>query len=133
MRTRAGRVEVRAVRVVVEVTGARQRARELLGQARAPARRRRRGRRRRTTEGVQQPVGRTRTALVTTPVVVEPTSESRTPVGDSVGVCWRTSAAAPATCGAAIDVPLIVFVAVSLVCQAEVMLDPGAKMSRHVP
>ncbi len=85
MRTRAGRVEVRAVRVVVEVTGARQRARELLGQARAPARRR------------------------------------------------RTSAAAPATCGAAIDVPLIVFVAVSLVCQAEVMLDPGAKMSRHVP
>jgi len=33
----------------------------------------------------------------------------------------------------AIDVPLIVFVAVSLVAHAEVMLDPGAKMSRHVP
>jgi len=30
-------------------------------------------------------------------------------------------------------VPLIVFVAVSLVCQGEVMVDAGAKMSRHVP
>ena len=29
--------------------------------------------------------------------------------------------------------PLIVFVAVSLVLQAEVMLEPGAKMSTHVP
>ena len=31
------------------------------------------------------------------------------------------------------DVPLIVFVAVSLVFQDEVMLDPGAKMSTQVP
>jgi len=31
------------------------------------------------------------------------------------------------------EVPLIVFVAVVLVYQAEVMLDPGAKMSVHVP
>jgi hypothetical protein len=40
---------------------------------------------------------------------------------------------APVTCGVAIEVPLIVFVAVSLVFHAEVMLLPGAKMSRHVP
>jgi hypothetical protein len=30
-------------------------------------------------------------------------------------------------------VPLIVLVAVLLVDQADVMLEPGAKMSRHVP
>jgi hypothetical protein len=39
----------------------------------------------------------------------------------------------PATCGVAIGVPLIVFAAVLLVFQAGVMLEPGAKMSRHVP
>jgi hypothetical protein len=33
----------------------------------------------------------------------------------------------------AIEVPLMVFVAVLLVFHAEVMLEPGAKMSRHVP
>jgi hypothetical protein len=33
----------------------------------------------------------------------------------------------------AIDVPLIVFVAVSLVFQAEVIDEPGAKRSRQVP
>jgi len=33
----------------------------------------------------------------------------------------------------AIDVPLIVFVAVSLVCQVDMIEDPGAKMSRHDP
>ncbi len=45
----------------------------------------------------------------------------------------RYSAAAPTTCGVAIEVPLIVLVAVSLVFQAEVMFEPGAKMSRQVP
>src|SRR5262245_19674482 len=40
---------------------------------------------------------------------------------------------APVTCGVAIEVPLIVFVAVSLVFQAEVIELPGAKRSRHVP
>ena len=39
----------------------------------------------------------------------------------------------PATCGVAIDVPLIVFVAVSFVFQVDVMLEPGAKMSTQVP
>ena len=33
----------------------------------------------------------------------------------------------------AIDVPLMVLVAVSLVFHADVMLLPGAKMSRQVP
>jgi hypothetical protein len=33
----------------------------------------------------------------------------------------------------AIDVPLIVFDAVLLVYHADVMLDPGANRSRHVP
>jgi hypothetical protein len=33
----------------------------------------------------------------------------------------------------AIDVPLMVFVAVSLVFHDDVMLEPGAKMSTHVP
>jgi hypothetical protein len=36
-------------------------------------------------------------------------------------------------CGVAIDVPLIVLVAVSLVFQSEVMFTPGAKRSTHVP
>jgi hypothetical protein len=31
------------------------------------------------------------------------------------------------------DVPLMVFVAVLPVCHAEVMLEPGAKMSRQEP
>ena len=61
------------------------------------------------------------------------TSRSRTAAGDRVVVSSSASAAAPATCGVAIDVPLMVFVAVLLVYQADVMFEPGAKMSRHVP
>ena len=49
------------------------------------------------------------------------------------GIRLEVERDAPATCGVAIEVPLMVFVAVSLVFQAEVMLEPGAKMSRHVP
>ena len=45
----------------------------------------------------------------------------------------RYSAATPATCGVAIEVPLMVLVAVLLVYQAEVIDEPGAKMSRQVP
>src|SRR3954454_11111981 len=52
-----------------------------------------------------------------------------TPAGEAVGLADRYSAAAPVTCGVAIDVPLMVLVAVSLLFQAEVMLTPGAKMS----
>jgi hypothetical protein len=43
------------------------------------------------------------------------------------------NAARPATCGDAIDVPEMVFDAVSLVFHAEVMLTPGAKTSTHGP
>ena len=60
-------------------------------------------------------------------------SASATCAGEAAGVAPRTSAAAPATCGVAIDVPLIVLVAVSLVFQAEVIALPGAKMSVQVP
>ena len=45
----------------------------------------------------------------------------------------KYSAATPATCGAAIEVPPIVRVAVLLVCQAEVIELPGAIISTHVP
>ena len=56
-----------------------------------------------------------------------------TVAGEAVVFVSRKSAATPATCGAAIEVPEIVLVAVSLVLQEEVMLEPGAKMSRQVP
>ena len=46
---------------------------------------------------------------------------SRTCGGVAVGFAPRTSAAAPATCGVAIDVPLIVLVAVLLEFHADVM------------
>ena len=49
------------------------------------------------------------------------------------GLAASTRAAAPATCGEAIDVPLIVLVAVFDEYQSEVMDEPGAKMSRQVP
>ena len=57
----------------------------------------------------------------------------RTVTGEAPGLPCRYSAATPATCGAAIDVPLMVLVAVLLVYHDEVMDEPGAKMSRHVP
>jgi hypothetical protein len=56
-----------------------------------------------------------------------------TVAGEAVGLTSRNNAATPVTCGVAIDVPEIVFVAVSLVFHDEVMLLPGAKMSTHVP
>ena len=56
-----------------------------------------------------------------------------TVAGEAVGFVSRNNAATPATCGDAIDVPEIVLVAVSLVLHADVILLPGAKMSRQVP
>ncbi len=53
--------------------------------------------------------------------------------GVAVGLAFNAKAATPATCGLAMEVPLIVFVAVALVYQADVMLDPGAKTSTHEP
>jgi len=61
------------------------------------------------------------------------TRKSRTCCGVHDGFADATRAAAPATCGVAIDVPLMVLVAVSLVFHADVMFTPGAKMSRQVP
>lgn len=52
---------------------------------------------------------------------------------EAVGVSWSTRAATPATCGDAIEVPEIVFVADPLEFHADVIDDPGAKMSRHLP
>lgn len=45
----------------------------------------------------------------------------------------RTSAATPATCGAAIEVPEMVLIAVFDDRHADVIDTPGAKISRHVP
>ena len=56
-----------------------------------------------------------------------------TVAGEAVGFVSRNKAATPVTCGVAIDVPEIVLVAVSLVFHDEVILLPGAKMSRQVP
>ena len=56
-----------------------------------------------------------------------------TAAGDALGFPSKKRAATPATCGVAIEVPEIVFVAVSLVFHDEVMLEPGAKISTHVP
>src|SRR5690606_14657370 len=70
---------------------------------------------------------------VTTPVVAVETIASATCEGEAEGLACRYSAAAPATCGDAIEVPEIVLVALSEVYQAEVMLLPGAKRSRQLP
>ena len=56
-----------------------------------------------------------------------------TVAGEALGFVSRNSAATPATCGDAIDVPEIVFIAVSLVFHDDVMSVPGAKMSTQVP
>ncbi len=71
--------------------------------------------------------------LVTLPVVALPSSAVSTCAGVADVFVCKYSAAAPTTCGVAIDVPLIVLVAVALVDHAEVMLEPGAKMSTQVP
>src|SRR5262249_8322968 len=72
-------------------------------------------------------------APVTRSGVAELTMALLTVGGVAVGWLSRYNAATPATCGVAIDVPLIVLVAVSDVFHADVMLDPGAKTSTHVP
>ena len=54
------------------------------------------------------------------------TRASRTCAGVAVGLALRKSAAAPATCGEAMDVPLIDVLDVLPEFDAEVMLEPGA-------
>lgn len=53
--------------------------------------------------------------------------------GDKVGSAFNNNAAAPATCGQAIDVPLIVAVAVSEEIPTDFTDDPGAKTSTQEP
>src|SRR6185436_1088378 len=70
---------------------------------------------------------------VSTPVVARAFSSAITWAGVHVGCSWKTRAPAPVACGVAIEVPLMVLVAVSEVFQVEVMDDPGAKVSTQVP
>lgn len=72
-------------------------------------------------------------ALPTTPCVAWATSCAETAAGDKDGSLSNNRAAAPATCGAAMDVPLSSLEAVSLETPAERMPTPGAKTSRHCP
>lgn len=69
----------------------------------------------------------------TMPDVAPATRRSVTCCGVRVGWPSSNKAAAPATCGAAIEVPLSVAVAVSFVAKAEVIELPGAKRSTHEP
>ena len=71
--------------------------------------------------------------LVTTLVVAALLRAPATWPGSAVASRERTSAAAPATCGEAIEVPEIVLVAELDVYHAEVMPEPGAKMSTQLP
>jgi len=53
--------------------------------------------------------------------------------GVAVGQTLRNAAAAPATCGDAMDVPEMVLLALGPPTQALVIEEPGAKISRHDP
>ena len=53
--------------------------------------------------------------------------------GVALGLAFNAKAAIPATCGLAIEVPLMVLLAVALVYQADVILEPGANTSTHEP
>lgn len=70
---------------------------------------------------------------LTTSAVAAARIRSATWLGVRFGSCCRMSAAAPATWGHAIDVPLMVALPVSDDDAADVIEDPGAKMSRHDP
>src|SRR5690606_4881493 len=60
-------------------------------------------------------------------------SASATSAGAASGFASRYSAATPATCGVAMDVPEIVLAASSPSIQAEVISWPGARMSTQSP
>src|SRR5690606_13894925 len=71
--------------------------------------------------------------LPTAPETEFASSAEVTWAGVAEGLSARYRAAAPATCGVAIEVLEMLLVALSPVCQAEVMDEPGAKMSRFEP
>src|SRR4051812_29747505 len=58
---------------------------------------------------------------------------SLTSAGEANGLAWRYSAASPATCGVAIDVPEMTLVADGLPIHADLMLTPGANRSTQEP
>ena len=60
-------------------------------------------------------------------------SADATAAGVAILLALKNTAAAPETWGVAIDVPLMVFVAVALVFHADVMPTPGALMSTQEP
>ena len=75
-------------------------------------------------------------ALVTLPTVRDASRVEVTVAALAVVSSPHSTAAAPATCGAAIEVPEIVLVAFdgdADEIHVEVMLWPGANMSRHEP
>jgi hypothetical protein len=59
--------------------------------------------------------------------------KAATEAGEAVGLAASTKAATPATCGDAMEVPLLMLVAVAPLLEAEVMLVPGAKISTQLP
>ena len=67
------------------------------------------------------------------PLVDHWSSVAQTCAGVVAGAAWSRRAAAPATCGADIDVPEIVFAAASEPSHADVISTPGAKMSLQGP
>src|SRR5690606_23389338 len=77
--------------------------------------------------------GEPEAGLLTLPGEPLETRWSRTVCGEADGLSARYSAAAPATCGVAIDVPLIARESESDPIHADVMFEPGAKMSRQLP
>ena len=72
-------------------------------------------------------------ATLTLPLPATPRRAAATAAAVAVGCVSRYSAATPATCGEAIEVPLSTAVCVSLPLYADVMPAPGAKISRHAP
>jgi hypothetical protein len=56
-----------------------------------------------------------------------------TSVGVAFGLAAKAKTAVPVTCGAAMEVPDKIAAAFDAVYQAEVMLEPGANKSKHVP
>jgi hypothetical protein len=71
--------------------------------------------------------------LVSLFALAEFTMALRTVLFEAVVLSCKYNAATPATCGDAIDVPLMVLVAVLLVYHAEIIDEPGAKISTQVP
>ena len=62
-----------------------------------------------------------------------PTTSAFSAAGDKFAPCAKSAAIAPATCGAAIEVPEMVAVAVAPPIHAEVIAEPGAYKSVHSP